>query len=111
MHPLHISLRVVCYREGETWFAHCLEFDVIGDGSTQTEAIAQLAEAIRIQLEFSIEHDNLNNLFSPADGDLFLRYAAGKKSEIAANGLLIRIDPITIEAAEIHEFQEVLAAA
>jgi hypothetical protein len=111
MQPLQISIRVVCFREGTAWIAHCLEFDLIGDGLTQKEAIAQLAEAIRIQVEFSIEHENLNNLFSPADGGVFLRFAAGKKSVVAPKKLLMRIDPITIQAAEIHEFQEILAAA
>ena len=111
MVPLQIALRVVCFREGDTWFAHCLEFDLVGDGPTQAEAVAQLAETIRIQVDFSIEHDNLSNLFSPADGDLFRRFAAGKKSELTTNDLVMRIDPIVIEAAEIRVFQEVLAAA
>jgi hypothetical protein len=111
MLPLQISLRVVCFREGDAWFAHCLEFDLIGDGPTPESAIMQLSEAIRIQMEFSIENDNLNNLFSPADGNLFLRFAAGKNSGLVADSLLIRIDPITIAAAEIHEFQDVMAAA
>ena len=111
MAPLHISLRVVCFREGESWFAHCLEFDLIGDGPTKVEALAQLAEAIRIQMEFSIEHDNLGNLFSPADGEAFLKFAAGKKSDVASDGLLMQADAVTIEAVEVHEFEEVLAAA
>ncbi len=111
MAPLHISLRVVCFREGETWFAHCLEFDLIGDGPTQADALGHLAEVIRIQVEFSLEHNNLNNLFSPADGDLFLRFAAGTKTDIAAGALLMKKDAVAIDAVEIHVDQEVLAAA
>jgi hypothetical protein len=111
MAPLLISLRVVCYRDGERWFAHCLEFDLIGDGLSPAEAVAQLAVAIRLQIEFSIEHDNIQNLFSPADGDLFLRFAAGKKSRIANRALLMRLESIAIRTAEIHVFEEALAAA
>jgi predicted RNase H-like HicB family nuclease len=111
MTPLSIALRIVCFREGDAWFAHCLEFDLIGDGPTKAEALEELADAIRIQIEFSIEHGNVSNLFSPADGDLFLKFAAGKKSEFAAGALLMQIEPITIDAVEIHELEEVLAAA
>jgi predicted RNase H-like HicB family nuclease len=70
-------LRVVFYKEGDSWIAHCLEFDLAGDGATRDEALGRLAEAIALQAAHAIEHDNPSNLFSPADGKYFEMYAAG----------------------------------
>ena len=36
---LRMPLRVVFYREEEVWIAHCLEFDLAGDGATREEAL------------------------------------------------------------------------
>ena len=37
---LRVPVRVVFYREDGEWVAHCLEFDLIGDGTTKQEALA-----------------------------------------------------------------------
>ena len=34
---LRVPLRVVFYREDEVWIAHCLEFDLAGDGMTRED--------------------------------------------------------------------------
>lgn len=75
MKPFHIPLRVVFYREDEAWIAHCLEFDLVGDGDTREAALQSLAEAIGLQLEASVEHDNPRNLFRPAPGEFFQMFA------------------------------------
>src|SRR5271157_2796597 len=72
-----VPLRVVFYREGESWIAHCLEFDLVGDGPTQEQALDLLSDAIALQTQASIEYKNLANLFSPADGEFFRKYAEG----------------------------------
>src|SRR3954467_15450680 len=82
---MRIPLRVVFYREGEAWVAHCLEFDLAGDGETRSEALERLAAAIAIQAEASRDFGNVGNLFSPADGELFRRFAAG--SDVAPGPL------------------------
>src|SRR5271166_5312200 len=74
---LRIPLRVVFYREGESWIAHCLEFDLAGDGMTREDALAVLSDAIALQAQASLECQNPANLFTPADGELFHKYAAG----------------------------------
>ena len=72
-----VPLHVVFYKEDGDWVAHCLEFDLMGDGATQKEALGRLKEAIDIQVKASIDHKNPQNLFSPADSKYFMRYAAG----------------------------------
>ena len=74
---LRVPLRVVFYVEGESWVAHCLEFDLVGDGSTKEEAIEALSTAIAIQVGATLEFENPANLFTPADGEFFQRYAEG----------------------------------
>ena len=48
---LRVPLHVVFYREGEAWIAHCLEFDLAGDGDTKEEALDSLSEAVTLQVE------------------------------------------------------------
>jgi predicted RNase H-like HicB family nuclease len=78
MRTFRVPLRAVFYREEGVWFAHCLEMDVIGDGPTPEEALAQLSEAIGMQIEFSLEQKAVANVFRPADARLFEMFAAGK---------------------------------
>jgi predicted RNase H-like HicB family nuclease len=79
---LRLPLRIVFYKEDGAWVAHCLEFDLLGDGSTQEHALGQLLEAISLQIEATLEHNNPANLFCPADGKFFEMFAAGKNIAI-----------------------------
>lgn len=45
--PLHVC--VCCYRKAPRYVAHCLELDLMGDGSTKYEAISRLKKIIEIQ--------------------------------------------------------------
>lgn len=75
---LRVPLHVVFYKEFGSWIAHCLEFDLIGDGESKEGALERLGETIALQVEASMEHGNNANLFTPADGKFFEMYAAGR---------------------------------
>ena len=83
-----IPLRVVFYREDEEWVAHCLEFDVLGSGTSRQAALDDLEECIDIQIEFSVEHNNPANLFRPAPGEYHQMFARGR--DVAEGELQIR---------------------
>lgn len=106
MRSFRIPLHIVFYADEDgDWIAHCLEFDLCGDGKSKETAAAALGEAIRIQVAQSIASDNLDNLFSPADGEYFRMFAAGR--DIAVADLKIELQkpsPIVIESAEAREF-------
>jgi hypothetical protein len=102
MKTLSIPLRVVLYKDGGDWIAHCLEFDVCGDGPTKKQALQSMTVAVQIQIEQSIKHGNSKNLFSPADGELFRMFAAGK--QIAVGKLALRIEGMVIEATDAREY-------
>lgn len=105
MKPFRIPLRIVFYKEVDSWVAHCLEFDLAGDGSSQDEALHSLCEAIAVQVEASVKYGCFDNLFTPADGDLFRKFAAGKNIAISELHLCLKdVDSVTIEAVEAREY-------
>lgn len=98
-----IPLRIVFYKEDGDWIAHCLEFDLCGDGATHEEALKSLARAIDIQVEQSVEHDNLRNLFTPADGEYFQMFAEGQ--DVAVGQMEFKpIKSVVIERTEAREY-------
>ena len=108
MTPLrfNIPLRAVFYRASGNWIAHCLEFDLAGHGATKKDALRGLGKAIAVQVEFSIRHGNLDNLFTPAEGKFFRMFAAGKKTAIATGELKLHLEPVTINDVEAREYSE-----
>lgn len=107
MKAMRIPLRIVFYKSSGQWVAHCLEFDLCGHGMEKRDAILMLAEAIRIQLAETIESQNPLNLFSPADSEIFARFAAGKDDPHVANAeLRMVVDTFQIEPAESREYSD-----
>ena len=104
MNTSRIPLRIVFYQEDGDWIAHCLEFDLVGDGATTEKALASLSTAIRIQIEQSIKHGNPRNLFSPADGEYFRRFAEG--TDITVGQLEISTDSIVIEGTQSRAYRQ-----
>ena len=104
MKPLRTPLRVVFYKEDGRWVAHCLEFDICGDGDTHEEALASLNTAIGMQIEFSLKNNAPQNLFSPAGGEYFKMFAAGH--EVACGELHVGVEPLIIERTEMREYSK-----
>ena len=105
MKTFRIPLRVVFYQEEGAWIAHCLEFDLVGDGDSCKAALDSLAEAIGLQLEASVEHGNPRNLFRPAPGEFFQMFAEGKGVTIGE--LNFEIGPYKVEHTETREYDGV----
>jgi predicted RNase H-like HicB family nuclease len=109
-----IPLRIVFYRERKVWIAHCLEFDLLGDGDTKEKALERLVEATSLQVEATLENNNPANLFSPADGKYFEMFAAGSNVaagvlEFAMRELQSKSQSFMIEAIEAREFDDLNA--
>jgi predicted RNase H-like HicB family nuclease len=102
-----LPLRIVFYQQDGDWVAHCLEFDLMGDGETKEDALEQLAEAIVLQIEATAKLRNPANLISPADGKFFAMFAAGKdivRAELQLKLPAPRIDNFEIEDCEYREY-------
>ena len=107
MKTFRIPLRVVFYKEAGAWIAHCLEFDLCGDGATRPEALRALGEAITLQVKESVEHKNPKNLFSPAPSDIQRKFFAGRdtaKGELEFG--LQSVDAIEFEEPEYREYSD-----
>jgi predicted RNase H-like HicB family nuclease len=107
MPSLRIPIRVVFYLDEADWVAHCLEFGLLGDGPTKEQALEELLEAIRLQIDASIKYNNPSNLFSPADGKYFEMFAAGR--DVAEGELTLHFestDGVTIESIQAREYAE-----
>jgi hypothetical protein len=104
--PLNLPIRVVFYRDSGRWVAHCLEFDLLGDGDTHGSAIKSLSEAILIQLKESLRSNNPQNLFSPAPAEYWRKYAQGRN--IADGSLRIEIfqDDVEIPGDDFREYED-----
>src|SRR5436305_13901348 len=104
MRAMRIPLRIVFYKEDDAWVAHCLEFDLAGDGDTTDEAVRRLAEAITLQLQFSLEQNDPKNLFSPAPGEDFEMFAAGRDTSVGE--MSIRIDSVSIDEGKARLYSD-----
>ena len=104
MKPLRIQLRVVFYRESEAWIAHCLEFDLMGDGQSKESALEMLFEAIGLQIRETVESGNMANLFSPADGQVFRMFAAGKDIAKGVLGMPTEEPSVDVSGWETREY-------
>lgn len=62
-----LRLRLVFYRSGGCWMAHCLETDLIGRGTTREEAMESLTELTATQIQESVLNGNVENIFQAAD--------------------------------------------
>ena len=105
MKTFRIPLRVIFYKEDGCWVAHCLEFDLCGDGASKEEALRELFESIKIQVEETVRHNNPRNLFTPASSEVQERFFAGKHTTIQGE-IKLTIEPLIIEDTEYREYSE-----
>ncbi|MBX3438928.1 MAG: hypothetical protein KF861_15665 [Planctomycetaceae bacterium] len=102
MSVARIPLRVVFYYEEDAWVARCLEFDLIGIGESQEEALRMLAEAIELQAQATFRSGNVDNLYSPAEGKYLAMWARGR--HLAVGELQIQSNEPAIEGIDAREF-------
>ena len=58
------TLSLLLWKEEGRYFVHCLELDIVGDGTTVPEAYKHIAELIVEQIEFAEE--NKTEILHPA---------------------------------------------
>ena len=74
-----LTINVLGVREDGEWCAIALEMSLRGYGATFDEALAQLEEAIEAQVSFAVQHDNVDQIFVPAEPHYFGLYADLKR--------------------------------
>ncbi|MBE0478993.1 hypothetical protein IBX65_07765 [Candidatus Aerophobetes bacterium] len=60
------SLHILGYKENDKYIAHCLEFDIVSEGTTHKEAIENLKELVYSYLQFAMEYNLEQFTWKPA---------------------------------------------
>jgi hypothetical protein len=105
-----MPIRVVFYRDesdSSLWVAHCLEFDLMGHGTTRKKALRMLKDAIGIQVRNTVASGNYRNLFTPAPTEYQLMFARGHDLLEEAFSLGLKVGGFSISEFEFREFEEV----
>ena len=69
-----ITLRVLGYRDGKGWAAHCLETDLVGHGRNFQTALSDLVELTEMQVSFALQTEQPSLLDHPAPPDIWQTY-------------------------------------
>lgn len=70
-----MTLRVLGYKEGKGWAAHCLETNLVGRGRSFEVAVKDLLELTEMQVSFAVQKNQTNLLDHPAPPEIFETYA------------------------------------
>jgi len=74
---LRISLRAIIYREDDCWVAHCLEMDIVSEGSGPQDALRNLDDLCGLQIKVALEEGDLESIFKPAPPEIWKMYTYG----------------------------------
>ncbi len=80
--PVRLTLRALVYRDDDWWVAHCLETDVVAEGSTPTRAFANLQSLTDLQIRTALEDGDLQSIFRQAPPDILTLFAVGYDQNI-----------------------------
>ena len=76
---LALTINVLGIREDGTWCAIALEMSLRGYGETFDDALGELRRAVEAQISFAVQHDNVDQVFIPAEPHYFKLYADLKR--------------------------------
>ena len=89
---LSLTLSVLGVREDGAWCAIALDMSLRGYGDTFETALQALLGAVQAQVSFAVRHDNLDQVFIPAEPHYFRLYADMKR-EALKRTLQDRVQP------------------
>jgi hypothetical protein len=96
-HPIRLSLRFLIYPEGGLWFGHCLELDVVAEGTTANEAAGNCMDLTAAQIRYAMERGNIESIFRPAPAGFWRMFS------MAEDFVLEDALPDSIQRAEARE--------
>ena len=69
-------LTVLLYREEEDYVAHCLEFDIVNNATTESfeTAYTELYDLVISYINYAYENDNTDHLYNPAPAEYWNRF-------------------------------------
>jgi hypothetical protein len=80
---LRINLSAVVYQEGDAWIAHCLELDIVSEGTSRDDALQGLVSLCDFQIKVAMEEGDLRSIFRPAPPEAWQMFVSGRQRMIA----------------------------
>ena len=78
-----LDLRGVVYREGNAWLAHCLELDIVAEGTSAEAAMNDVLDLCAFQIDTATANNDLESIFRPAPAKYWnLFYSAKSKKRL-----------------------------
>src|SRR5580704_12791727 len=78
MPKIRLDLRFIIYREEDVWLAHCLELDIVAEGTSASEAMSDALRLCALQIEFAMEHGDIKSVFRAAPPEFWAMYSRSK---------------------------------
>lgn len=73
-----INLSAIVYQEDGVWIAHCLELDIVAEGSDVNDAVRTLVSLCDVQIKVALEEGDLQSIFHPAPPEVWQMFSSGK---------------------------------
>ncbi|HZL35176.1 MAG TPA: hypothetical protein VFC78_07695 [Tepidisphaeraceae bacterium] len=73
-----INLSAIAYCEDGGWIAHCLELDIVAEGTDADDAIRSLISLCDFQIRTAMEHGDIGSVFRSAPSQVWTMFAEGE---------------------------------
>ena len=73
-----LILQVLVSKTETGYAAHCLQMDIVTEGTSVEQVMADIADLIRVQYQYGRDTDNLASVFVPAPAEEFQKLAHAK---------------------------------
>jgi hypothetical protein len=83
---MNINLSAIVYQEDGAWLAHCLELDIVAEGSDAGDAIKSLVSLCDLQIRTAIEDGDVASIFRPAPPEIWKLFASGRQTVVEQRG-------------------------
>jgi hypothetical protein len=113
-HCFDASIRVLFYKEEDSWVAHALEMDLLGYGDTTQAAMKELEKSMKSQISFAAFRDHPESIFFPAPKRLVTRWEKAQRCSLmqavsgnkeTATGFTVKASFFTLTEEQIEELR------
>ena len=73
-----LILQVLVSKTATGYAAHCLQMDIVTEGGSVAQVMADIADLIRVQYQYGRDTNNLDSVFVPAPVEEFQKLAHAK---------------------------------
>ena len=83
---ISLTVHLLLYPEENWYVGHCLEFDLVAQGTTPLEAFKNVLDAIEVEASYANETGDWSQLFMPAPAEYWRLLAAAESYQPSSNG-------------------------